>query len=85
MAWKLSDLLTEAQRKQLRVKAPVAPRPKAEKAYIVCPTGKAPYPTRADADARLRELVDMACVTDMRSYRCAYCMQFHFGHRRGVA
>lgn len=47
-----------------------------------CPTGKAPYPTKAAARTHLRRMHGHRTV--MRAFRCGFCNQYHVGHRRGA-
>lgn len=50
--------------------------------HYECPTGKAPFRTRDEADRRL-VVINRTQRTPMRRFRCGYCDRYHLGHARG--
>ena len=55
--------------------------PDALLARDVCPVGKVPYYTKADAQEAVRR-INRKHAAAMRAFRCSYCDRYHLGHRR---
>lgn len=56
--------------------------PEILKRVDVCPTGKRAFDSKAAAKSALKK-INPTHRTQMKEFRCGFCMKWHLGHRRG--